>query len=173
MVTSGASCSVHRYYDPATATFTTVDPIVAATQQPYGYTTDDPVNRVDPAGLCDEDHLNAGDASGDPGTEGKPTPQSEWSIPGLGYSIDEAFENPASTIGRTRRAEAAKLFEALKEDGFEVGKSSRGDGTRAYDGKGRLVILEPNDGKPWHAHLGPWYWRVSTGRGPADRYPAR
>jgi hypothetical protein len=51
-VTSRASCSVHRYYDPAAAVFLSVDPIVDSTQQPYGYANDDPLNGVDLTGLC-------------------------------------------------------------------------------------------------------------------------
>jgi hypothetical protein len=43
---------VHRYYDPTTALFLTVDPMVAQTQEPYGYTGGDPVNQTDPSGLC-------------------------------------------------------------------------------------------------------------------------
>lgn len=40
-----------RYYDPATALFLTVDPLVAASLQAYVYTDDNPLNRVDPVGL--------------------------------------------------------------------------------------------------------------------------
>jgi len=40
-----------RYYDPATAQFLTVDPLVAETGQPYAYVVDDPLNGVDPLGL--------------------------------------------------------------------------------------------------------------------------
>ena len=43
--------SVHRYYDPTTAQFTSVDPLVQTTGQPYQYTEGDPVNGVDPMGL--------------------------------------------------------------------------------------------------------------------------
>jgi hypothetical protein len=42
---------VDRYYDPATAQFISVDPLVAETQSPYGYTGDDPLNGADPDGL--------------------------------------------------------------------------------------------------------------------------
>ena len=41
-----------RYFDPVTAQFLTVDPMVAQTQSPYGYTAGDPVNTMDPSGLC-------------------------------------------------------------------------------------------------------------------------
>jgi hypothetical protein len=47
-----AGLLVGRYYDPATGQFLSVDPEVAETGQPYAYTGDDPVNGVDPLGLC-------------------------------------------------------------------------------------------------------------------------
>jgi uncharacterized protein RhaS with RHS repeats len=43
---------VNRYYDPATGQFVTVDPWVAFTGQPYDYSGNDPVNGLDPLGLC-------------------------------------------------------------------------------------------------------------------------
>ncbi|HEX9967958.1 MAG TPA: RHS repeat-associated core domain-containing protein [Solirubrobacterales bacterium] len=41
-----------RTYDPVTAQFVSVDPLVAKTGEPYGYAADNPVNASDPAGLC-------------------------------------------------------------------------------------------------------------------------
>jgi RHS repeat-associated protein len=41
---------VNRYYDPTTAQFLSVDPLVNATGQPYAYGEDDPVNETDPSG---------------------------------------------------------------------------------------------------------------------------
>jgi RHS repeat-associated protein len=43
---------INRYYDPATGQFTSVDPDLAQTLQPYAYTNGDPVNQSDPAGLA-------------------------------------------------------------------------------------------------------------------------
>jgi len=44
----------HRYYDPATEQFLSVDPLVNQTGTPYAYTGGDPVNRSDPSGLCND-----------------------------------------------------------------------------------------------------------------------
>ena len=41
-----------RWYDPATGQFLSVDPLVVATQQPYAYVADNPLNYTDPFGLC-------------------------------------------------------------------------------------------------------------------------
>jgi RHS repeat-associated protein len=42
---------IHRYYDPTTAQFLTVDPLLAQTHNPYGYAADDPTTESDPGGL--------------------------------------------------------------------------------------------------------------------------
>ena len=41
-----------RYYDPTTAQFITVDPAFTTTLAPYSYANDNPINMVDPLGLC-------------------------------------------------------------------------------------------------------------------------
>ncbi len=41
---------INRYYDPSTAQFLSIDPLVAETGQPYQYAGDDPVNGSDPSG---------------------------------------------------------------------------------------------------------------------------
>jgi RHS repeat-associated protein len=47
-----------RYYDPATAQFLTKDPLVAITQEPYGYVGGNPLNYVDPTGLCSASNVS-------------------------------------------------------------------------------------------------------------------
>jgi RHS repeat-associated protein len=42
-----------RHYDPTTGQFTTQDPLVALTEEPYGYVGGNPANRADPSGLSD------------------------------------------------------------------------------------------------------------------------
>jgi RHS repeat-associated protein len=43
---------INRYYDPATGQFTSRDPAVSQTQQPYGYASGDPVRVIDPTGMA-------------------------------------------------------------------------------------------------------------------------
>ena len=50
-VESGLYYMRARYYDAATGQFVSRDPIMALTQQPYGYTANNPVNRRDLTGL--------------------------------------------------------------------------------------------------------------------------
>jgi hypothetical protein len=45
----------NRYYDPTTDEFLSIDPDVAATDQPYVFTNDNPLNAEDPLGLSWED----------------------------------------------------------------------------------------------------------------------
>ena len=45
-----------RHYDPTTGQFTTQDPLVAVTEEPYGYVGGNPANRADPTGLCIAPH---------------------------------------------------------------------------------------------------------------------
>jgi RHS repeat-associated protein len=52
--TTASEGSIHRYYDPTTGQFLSVDPAVSITGQPYSYAGDDPVNQADPTGLCNQ-----------------------------------------------------------------------------------------------------------------------
>ena len=46
----GTISLVHRYYDPGTEQFLSVDPLVNQTGTPFAYTAGDPVNAADPLG---------------------------------------------------------------------------------------------------------------------------
>jgi hypothetical protein len=59
----GTISLVHRYYDPATGQFVSVDPLADVTGTPYAYSGGDPVNGSDPSGLSG----NATDAACDGG----------------------------------------------------------------------------------------------------------
>ncbi len=48
---SAVTSVINRYYDPTTDEFLSIDPDVAATDQPYVFTDDDPLNAEDPLGL--------------------------------------------------------------------------------------------------------------------------
>ena len=50
--TSGLYYLRARWYDPKTAQFLSVNPLVAKTLQPYEYAGDNPVNAGDPSGEC-------------------------------------------------------------------------------------------------------------------------
>ena len=43
---------LNRYYDPATGQFTSLDPMISQTIQPYGYAGGNPVSNSDPNGAC-------------------------------------------------------------------------------------------------------------------------
>lgn len=50
--TSGLIYLLNRWYDPSTAQFLSVDPLLELTSQPYSYANDDPINITDPNGKC-------------------------------------------------------------------------------------------------------------------------
>jgi hypothetical protein len=94
-----------RYYDPSTGQFLTVDPLVAVTGQSYAYTGDDPVNGVDPMGLCTipgEGQLYPG-ACATTGAEAIAAEQEiQAQAQGGGFSISkglDAVEGAASDVG--------------------------------------------------------------------------
>ena len=56
---TGLEYFINRYYDRSTGQFVNVDPQVTETEQPYSYVGDDPVNEIDPFGLCNSGVPNA------------------------------------------------------------------------------------------------------------------
>lgn len=60
---SGLYYAIHRYYDPTTATWLTIDPAVSSTMQPYQYVHGDPLDRTDPLGLWDFNPVDWGKAA--------------------------------------------------------------------------------------------------------------
>lgn len=56
-----------RYYDPTTAQFLTVDPLLTTTEDPYGYASTNPTNYTDPWGLCSFRGIRIGALSNDDG----------------------------------------------------------------------------------------------------------
>lgn len=56
-----------RYYDPATGQFTTIDPLVGLTEEPYAYTAGNPLNSTDRSGLAEdfEQYLDSGGDGGE------------------------------------------------------------------------------------------------------------
>jgi RHS repeat-associated protein len=70
-----------RYYDPAIGQFLTLDPLVSATGQPYGYASDNPVNLQDPSGA--DDIFGPGPGAGSDGvcTPGTPTGGQAYDTP--------------------------------------------------------------------------------------------
>ena len=88
--TSGLSYLNNRHYDPTTGTFISVDPLVAATGQPYIYGAANPVRYSDPSGL-DPDTASwirhrAEDEAGDHPSPKGPGPKSTNN--GCTYSSD-------------------------------------------------------------------------------------
>jgi RHS repeat-associated protein len=55
---TGLTYLINRYYDPGSGQFLNVDPSVLSTQEPYAYTSDNPVNLTDPMGLINTCNTN-------------------------------------------------------------------------------------------------------------------
>ena len=157
---SKAARLVHRYYDPATGSFLSVDPDAEQTQQPYVYADDDSVNATDPSGLC---------WSLAPGIYGPCLPPP----PGVPYSgsftPNEIAEYPEVVRGmnpgdliRNLDWTAYDLPEGWK---IEAGQGeSVGPGWKLFnEGDGGYQFRwSPGSARATHP-TGP-YWRISSGR---------
>jgi RHS repeat-associated protein len=83
-----------RYYDPTTGQFLTVDPAVAKTMSPYGYTQGDPLNSSDPTGL-DNDYYYSWDMG--PARSGGPQATLWWLTHRADYEFPFTIHDLASS----------------------------------------------------------------------------
>jgi RHS repeat-associated protein len=86
------SSSVHRYYDPSTGQFLSVDPMVATTEQSYVYVSSDPVNLVDPLGECGITTNSVGGFFGSLGTDLNPVSKTNCAYAPV-HAAQKAFTN--------------------------------------------------------------------------------
>jgi hypothetical protein len=131
---------INRYYDPTTGSFVSVDPDVAATGQAYAYAGDDPVNNVDPSGLCNSGVAN-GYYPGACATTGAEAMQAEAYIQGHaqgGWSWSGAFEAEAD---------------------YGAGIANFATSTVTF---GRVHVSDPYCGYGWASDVGFGYGAIAT-----------
>ena len=104
-----------RYYDPTTAQFLTIDPLIAVTGTPYAYVTGNPLNSTDPSGLCD----------------------SFWCWVALGAAAGAGRLHPRNR--RIRRARAGGSRSRI----CRIGRIRRGYGRSRRGGSGSGPGIEP------------------------------
>ena len=151
---------VHRYYDPATEQFLSVDPLVDLTGTPYAFTAGDPINGVDPSGLM----------IGQPDTGGLSI-QSILSNPRVlqGLSPNEVQSALQGTPGwaETRLYQGSQKGRGLAiRELVDPEEPPIGDNLT-----GQMITWTP--GSAHHPNEGP-YWKVSCNQnqGPPERVSA-
>jgi RHS repeat-associated protein len=87
---------IHRYYDPETGQFLSIDPLADQTQIAYGYANNDPVDQVDPAGLCAT--TGTGQSQETAETEVTATPTSPYTAYVRGTVKVDVFNNRAELV---------------------------------------------------------------------------
>jgi RHS repeat-associated protein len=110
---------IHRYYDPETGQFLSVDPLVAATQQAYAYAANDPLDGTDPSGLwrygpqgqvCNgSGQCNTGAVNENTG--GTPAPTYEQA----GYGFNAPSGWGAGAVAAAQQSAIAGFLEAMNE----------------------------------------------------------
>ena len=157
---TGLDYLVHRYYDPATEQFLSVDPLVDLTGTPYAFTAGDPINGVDPSGLM----------IGQPDTGGLSI-QSILSNPRVlqGLSPNEVQSALQGTPGwaETRLYQGSQKGRGLAiRELVDPEEPPIGDNLT-----GQMITWTP--GSAHHPNEGP-YWKVSCNQnqGPPERVSA-
>ena len=99
-----------RSYDAASGQFTTPDPMLASTGEPYAYAGDDPINSSDPSGLDTHGYCVGGTATLGPivGGAGVCVVKSDTDEIGIEITL------PALSAGAT--SEVQRVLETLKSD---------------------------------------------------------
>ncbi|HVB45079.1 MAG TPA: RHS repeat-associated core domain-containing protein [Streptosporangiaceae bacterium] len=154
---------INRYYDPSTGQFTSLDPLVDQTLQPYAYTAGDPVSQTDPTGLYLPPE---GGGSPSPHHHRKPSPGSGGAAskfnpyPWLKREHDTAVAATAFNVGLQFREDfglsTAELLKGFRVEHYiegvsktEGAKYGRADLTFAY-------------------HHIVWVWEIKSDGYPAD-----
>jgi uncharacterized protein RhaS with RHS repeats len=178
---------VHRYYDPTTGQFLTVDPLVDQTEQPFAYAAGDPVAGLDLNGLGDpESNLEAMMSAGAVGEDtAEAQIKSGGLYPGDTEQIQEARAK-ALSLNRIYTSATNRLNRALTNPGRYSGKSydyvyrsltraarrANWDVNIARNGRGvaivkpgttqQIRIMAPSPGAP--AGSPPSFYRIVIGK---------
>lgn len=122
---------INRYYDPATGQFTSADPDVAETQQPYQYADSDPADGSDPTGLYRDleeisqwgEHVHAFNfclgakfAGGSESANGEGNASGCWTYHNVTYADEIA------AYARVDNVSSSQLAVTWAGTGFDVGR---------------------------------------------------
>lgn len=139
MVACGRSFYLRaRYYDPATAQFTSRDPALATTGEPHSYSYDNPLNMSDPTGLFSWDDIRqAGGAIAGGIATGIGFAHDNIAVPFakavLGYAAQAAGECASQTVGGI----ASCSFTVVTTLGMLI--PGEGEGEAAAEGAVRIA----------------------------------
>jgi RHS repeat-associated protein len=127
-----------RVYDPATAQFLTVDPAASVTREPYGYTSDNPLNYTDRSGLDLEEILEGGSG-------GIPCP---WCSAARGgqEALESGFHETGHAIGWVESQLGTQELDEPVEQG--AGAARSGCELLEKDGTGRAHGEIPSHPSP-------------------------
>jgi hypothetical protein len=126
---------VHRYYDPATEQFLSVDPEVDETGTPYAFTGGDPVNESDPLGLWGwnpiSDVVEAAKDVGHAANEALPVVHEVANVVAIGASLCAAVTSETVVGGVTCGTIAVAAGGVTAASGLALYVEGRESGTTA------------------------------------------